>query len=290
MTNGLSQVPGLPGIWTAGPDDAPPLVLVHGIWLSARMWDPHAARLAPRFRVTAPDLPAHGALQGEQFTLEDAVARVDAAVAEASAATGRRPLVAGTSLGGYVALAYGAAHPGRIAALLVHGATARPEGFTGRVYRTAARAFEALGPERAARLADRGLRRQLPPESYRAAVSGGLAVRAFSAVVADLTRRDFLAVAAHVRVPVLLVNSRSDPLFRAQEKTFLRVVRESGGHVRLCHVKGHHVLPAGDPGAFARVLERGHRHLSEAVPAVFERPARGDGDRGEVTLHPVPPR
>ncbi|GHF20510.1 alpha/beta fold hydrolase [Streptomyces morookaense] len=274
MTNGLSQAPGLPGIWTAGPDDAPPLVLVHGIRLSARMWDPHAARLAPRFRITAPDLPAHGALQGERFTLEDAVARVDAAVTEASAATGRRPLVAGSSLGGYVALAYGAAHPDRTAALLVHGATARPERFTGRVYRTAARTFEKLGPERTARLTDRALRRQLPPDSYAAVMSGGLAVRAFSAVVDDLTRRDFLAVAARVRVPLLLVNSRRDPLFRAQEKAFLHVVQESGGHVRLCHVNGYHTLSISDPEAFARLLERGHRHLSQAVPAAFERPAR----------------
>lgn len=290
MTNGLNPAPGLPGIWTAGPDDGLPLVLVHGVWLSSRMWDPHASRLAPRFRVTAPDLPAHGALQGGQFTLEDAVARVDAAVEEASAATGRRPLVAGTSLGGYVALAYGAAHPDRTAALLVHGATARPEGFTGRVYRTAARTFERLGPERTARLADRALRRQLPPESYAAAVSGGLAVRAFSEVVGDLTRRDFLAVAARVRVPLLLVNSRSDLLFRAQEKTFLRVVQETGGHVRLCHVKGHHALPAGDPEVFAQVLEQGHRHLSEAVPAAFGRLPQGRGGRGGVTPRPAPRR
>lgn len=290
MTNGLSQAPGLPGMWTAGPDDAPPLVLVHGIWLSARMWDPHAARLASRFRITAPDLPAHGALQDRQFTLEDAVARVDAAVSEASAATGRRPLVAGTSLGGYVALAYGAAHPDRTAALLVHGATARPEGFTGRVYRTAARVFEKLGPERTTRLADRALRRQLPPESYTAVVSGGLAVRGFSEVVGDLTRRDFLEVAARVHVPLLLVNSRSDLLFRAQEKTFLHIVRESGGHVRLCHVKGDHALPARDPGAFVRVLERGHRHLSEAVPTAFGRPVQDGGGRGGVTPRPAPRR
>ncbi|RKT05201.1 hypothetical protein BX286_3190 [Streptomyces sp. 3211.6] len=52
-------------------------------------------------------------------------AGVGAAVEEATRATGRRPLVAAVSLGGYVALAYGAARPDTAAGLLVQGSTAR---------------------------------------------------------------------------------------------------------------------------------------------------------------------
>ncbi|MFI1068215.1 alpha/beta fold hydrolase [Streptomyces spororaveus] len=266
---GLTPATGRPGIWTAGPAGGSPLVLVHGIRLSARMWDPHTRRLIPRFRITAPDLPGHGTRREGPFSLEDAVAQVGAAVQEATLATGRPPLVAGASLGGYVALAYGAAHPDTAAAVLVQGSTARPDRFTGRVYRTAARTLTALGPARAARLNDRALRRRLPPESYAAVMDGGLAMQAFAEAVEDLTRRDFLDIARRCRLSVLFVNGRQDPLFRAQEKEFVTAVRAGGGHARLVHVHGPHTLSISDPAAFTRILERGHQLLRTAHPEAF---------------------
>lgn len=265
----LAPVAGRPGLWAAGPADGIPLVLVHGIRVSARMWDPHARRLTPRFRVTAPDLPAHGSQRDRPFSLEEAVERVGLAVDEAALATGRRPLVAGGSLGGYVALAYGAAHPERAAAVLVQGATARPDRLTGFVYRGIARAIWGLGPERAARLNDRALRRRLPPDSYRAVMAGGLTLHAFVEVVEDLTRRDFLNVAGRCRLPVLFVNGLGDRLFRAQERDFLGAVHASGGYARLFHVRGPHDMSISDPEAFARIVERGYDLLSAARPDAF---------------------
>ncbi|MEU3007298.1 alpha/beta hydrolase [Streptomyces sp. NPDC007020] len=269
---GLTSADGRPGIWTAGPDEGIPLVLVHGIRVSARMWDPHARILAPRFRITAPDLPGHGTQRDRPFSLEEAVARVGLAVEESALATGRRPLVVGASLGGYVTLAYGAAHPDHAAAVLVQGATARPDRLTGWVYRTAARAIWGLGPARAARLNDRALRHRLPPESYQAIMDGGLTMHAFVEVVEDLTRRDFLNVADRTRLPVLFVNGLGDRLFRAQEKEFVAAVRSGGGYARLFHVRGPHDMSISDPAAFTRIVERGYALLSDARPDAFSLP------------------
>ncbi|MER7341576.1 alpha/beta hydrolase [Streptomyces sp. NPDC000075] len=259
---GLAPAPGLPGIWTAGAADGDPLVLVHGTRLSALMWDPHARRLASRFRITAPDLPGHGTLRaGGPFRLAEAVTRVGLAVEEAARATGRRPLVVGASLGGYVALAYGAAHPDAVSGLLVQGATARTDGATGLLYRGAARVFGALGPDRAGRLNDRAFRRRLPAESHAAVMRGGLAMPAFGQVVGELARYDFLAVARRCRLPVLFVNGLGDRLFRTGEREFAAAVRSGGGHARLFHVRGPHIMSLTDPAAFTRILERGHALL-----------------------------
>lgn len=271
---GLAPAAGRPGIWTAGPDEGIPLVLVHGIRVSARMWDPHARRLTPRFRITAPDLPGHGTQRERPFSLEEAVARVGLAVEESTLATGRPPLVVGASLGGYVALAYGAAHPGRAAAVLVQGSTARLDGLTGRVYRTIAGAIRALGPARAARLDDRALKKLLPRDSYEAIVAGGLTLHAFGEVVDDLTRRDFLTVASRTRLPVLFVNGRGDRLFSAQEKEFVSAVRSAGGYARLFHVHGPHDMSISNPTAFTRIVERGHALLSGARPDAFSPPRK----------------
>lgn len=276
---GLAPVPGRPGIWSAGGPEGAPLVLVHGTRLSALMWDPHARRLAPRFRITAPDLPGHGALRGRPFRLDEAVAQVGLAVEEAVRATGRRPLVAGASLGGYVALAYGAAHPDTAAALLVQGSTARTDGPAALPHRAVARAFAALGPDRSARLNAWAFGRRLPAESREAVLRGGLAMPAFGEVVDALSRCDFPGLARRCRLPVLFVNGVGDRLFRTGEREFLAAARSGGGDARLFHVRGPHIMSLTDPAAFARTLERGHRLLSAAHPAAFAAPGEGRGLR-----------
>lgn len=127
-----------PGLWTTGSDHGHPLVLVHGIRLSAHMWSAVAARLVPDFRISACDLPGHGALSERPFTLEGVVGQIEAAVAEATRATGHRPVVAGTSLGAISTLAYGAHGSDGAAGLFAHAATIRTDGPVTVPHRTAA--------------------------------------------------------------------------------------------------------------------------------------------------------
>ncbi|MFD7732870.1 alpha/beta fold hydrolase [Kitasatospora phosalacinea] len=250
-----------PGLTVCGPDSAPPLVLVHGIRLSATMWRPHARRLAPDFRVSTPDLPCHGALAGHPFTLDAAVAAVRRAVLEARGATGRRPLLVGLSLGGYVSLAHAARHPEDVAALLLHGCTARTSGPAPALYAAAGRLGDRLGPERAARLQARAMRRMLPPESAAAVLAGGFHLPALTQGVAELRRHDFLALAAGLTTPTLFLNGRSDLPFRVGERRFLAAVRTAGTPARLFHTRGGHLLSLTDPDRFAFLLRRAHRLL-----------------------------
>ncbi|PKW11923.1 Pimeloyl-ACP methyl ester carboxylesterase [Streptomyces sp. 1222.5] len=251
-----------PGLWTSGSDDGRPLVLVHGIRLSAHMWTPVVARLTPEFRITACDLPGHGSLRQERFTLEAAVEVIGAAVSEATAATGRRPVVAGTSLGGITALAYGALGPGGAAGLLCHACTLRTNGPLLLPHRGAALLQRLLGEERSYRLNERALRAALPRESFAGIMAGGISRHAFGEVLAELSRWDSLALASRVTTPVVMANGLADPLFRVQERRFLRRVRDAGTPVRLVHVPGPHLLSLTDPDVFAAVVRRGCEVLS----------------------------
>ncbi len=93
------------------------IVLLHGWGCSARVWDELATRLAPRFRVHAPDLPGYGATPAcAPYTLQalaDAVAR----------RAPRRCRVAGWSLGGEVALAWARRAPYQVERLALIGTT-----------------------------------------------------------------------------------------------------------------------------------------------------------------------
>ncbi|MER8043649.1 alpha/beta hydrolase [Streptomyces sp. NPDC094032] len=259
---GWRPVPGEPGLHTAGPERGEPLVLVHGIRLSAWMWQPYAARLAPFFRLTACDLPGHGALRGLPFTLEGAVGQVAAAVREAARVTGRRPWVAGVSLGGYATLAYGASGRCEAAGLLVNGSTARTGGRVAREFATMSRVIDRIGHERAARLNGTLFRRLLPYDTASAVLRGGLAMESFHDVVADLGRRDALALARACTTPVQFVNGRLDRRFRRDEHAFLDAVRADGTPAGLALVPGRHLSCLTDPDQYSRILFRGHTELT----------------------------
>jgi pimeloyl-ACP methyl ester carboxylesterase len=85
----------------------PPLVLVHGFPLDSRMWEAQVAALAPARRVVAPDLRGVGRSRtDEPFTIE-------------SQGDSLRALLAGLSMGGYVALAYAKKYPGDLRGLIL---------------------------------------------------------------------------------------------------------------------------------------------------------------------------
>ncbi len=97
----------------------PVVVLLHANYASLFMWEPWVRVLKDRYRVIRIDLPAHG-LTGPDprgdYTLEHMQRIFEGFVAERGLA---RFTVAGTSLGGTIAMRYAALHPERIERLVL---------------------------------------------------------------------------------------------------------------------------------------------------------------------------
>ena len=91
----------------------PPLLLIHGITESRRVWDPLVPALAEHHTVVAVDLPGHGESADAPDGAYDPVSMAAAVAADVEAAGAGPPLVVGHSLGGAVASAYAASYPCR---------------------------------------------------------------------------------------------------------------------------------------------------------------------------------
>jgi pimeloyl-ACP methyl ester carboxylesterase len=90
----------------------PPLVLLHGIGSSHRVWDPVVADLAEHFDVVAVDLPGFGGSAPLAAGVQPSPAALASAVADLLDDLGiLAPHVAGNSLGGWVALELAAIRP-----------------------------------------------------------------------------------------------------------------------------------------------------------------------------------
>lgn len=126
------------------------LLLIHSIGRTGAFWAPLVAALGDRFQVVAPDCRGHGGSDKPsgpyrmgQFA-DDMVAVLDHAGWEDA-------IVAGASMGGTVALAMAARHPGRVRGLGLIGTTAwygptAPGDWAGRAAKARAEGMAALVP------------------------------------------------------------------------------------------------------------------------------------------------
>jgi pimeloyl-ACP methyl ester carboxylesterase len=118
------------GAWvrvlTAGPEDAPPLVLIHGLGMSADYWTAYTfPALAASYRLIALDLPGFGRSGGlPRFTLAAYSAVVRGLIAQV--APGRRVHLLGHSMGGQISIAVAAHAPEQIRSLTLVGSAGLP--------------------------------------------------------------------------------------------------------------------------------------------------------------------
>ncbi|MBB4914435.1 alpha/beta fold hydrolase [Streptosporangium saharense] len=220
-----------------------PIVFIHGIRVSATMWDPVIAHLDRPAK--AIDLPGHGTRAGEPFSMDAATS----AVAEAIDSLGGSAVVVGLSLGGYVGIATAERFPGKVAGLVAMGCTSSSQAMLG-VYRFVAR-LAARNPSRANRISEYGFRHLLPGPTGAAIVAGGLWCEAMPQVVDAVAEHDQLAALAAYPGRVWLVNGTRDP-FRADERAFLRACRD--GRLILIPGRGHLGVLAA-PGPLARLID-----------------------------------
>lgn len=113
-----------PAIGLSYDDDGsgPPLVFLHGGWLSAESWAPQRQRFGEEYRIVTPDLRGHGRTgpsQARRYSIDLLADDLDGLLDEVGI---NECVLCGLSLGSMVAQSYAARHPERVRGLLLAGA------------------------------------------------------------------------------------------------------------------------------------------------------------------------
>lgn len=233
------------------------LVLVHGSLSAASQWSRYT-QLLPDLDVVAVDLPGHGTRATERFTTDAAVATIADAVASADGPV----VVAGHSLGGYMAMVYAARNPGRLAGLALLGTSADPAGRLAAIYSGFAWVTQRISSGWLLRLRTRLAgwlrveRNDLPPD-----VTYSVLPDAWGAVFADCTP----TLLTRVECPVLIVNGQFDQM-RINARAFSQL---AGGAPTITVPRATHLAPLTHKDEVAR-------HLADFVSRVSPgvRPSR----------------
>jgi pimeloyl-ACP methyl ester carboxylesterase len=242
----------------AGPLDAPAIVLVHGTRLSRASWGPQVQGLSDEFRVIATDLPGHGSLADRPFTLDAASAHVEAVI---DALASGRAIVVGLSLGGYVAMDVAARSPGRVAGLVLAGASREPVGAWKLPYRGLALLFRRGHRGLLNRFDTWFFRFRFSPAIAGPLIAGGFYPAGGAVALAALDDQRFLPRLAAYPGPTLILNGALDIVFRLGERAFLGAARDGR---RVVIPRATHLVNLDRPQAFNAAVRRFARRLQRA--------------------------
>jgi pimeloyl-ACP methyl ester carboxylesterase len=244
-----------------------PLVLLHGIGLSRRSWEPVIPALAECFDVIAVDLPGFGGSESLPADVEPVPAALAAAVAGLLDELGvTAPHLAGNSLGGWVALELASVRPVASVTLLSPAGLWRPvTPWYDRVSLRASRWLARHGGRLLARLVGHRLGRvlvlgqthgrpgQLTPQYARAVLHDTGTCAGFDATLRATTNRRFLAT-GRIDAPLTVAFGSRDRLLLPGQSRHLDQL-PSGSRSESLPGCGH-VPMADDPAAVAALIVR----------------------------------
>lgn len=242
--------PASPRPWTAvGPEQAPAIVFVHGTRLTRAQWSAQLRRLATAYRCVAVDLPGHGELAGEPFSIATAVEIVRRAI-EAEVPSGRA-VVVGLSLGGFVAIDTAEAHPDRVAGLVLAGCSAEAVGPAAWPFRLFRVLLQHV-PRPAQDAVNRGFfRLRYRRRIADPIIAGGFWPDGGAAALRTLQGRGYLERLGRLWTPVLIVNGALDPVFGPQGEYWAASCRR-GRHAAI--PRAMHLSNLDRPVAFSRLV------------------------------------
>lgn len=222
---------------SAGSTNAPALVLIHSSIVTRKMWLPQLRGLSDTFHVIAPDLPRHGALAEMSFTFSAAVKTLaDVIRQEANG----RALVAGLSLGGYIAMELARRSPDLVSGLILSGCSLNFDGFLGSYLNFASWLMRRGRIKLSREKSEARVRRMFPPALVDVAeeqIRAGVYPYALAPSYLEMAYKDFSAVLGEYPGPSLILNGEVDKSTRKGEAKFLAAARN--GRVQAVANAGH---------------------------------------------------
>jgi pimeloyl-ACP methyl ester carboxylesterase len=208
------------GAWDVeGPADGPAIVFAHGAVMTRAQWRPQVEQLAKAgYRCITIDLPGHGALAAQVFTLDGASDLVAEAIDRE--ARGRAVLV-GLSLGGYVSMAVAGRSPGRVRGLVLAGSTREPAGPFRLVFSLVALALGLVPESILRRTIQRWYRRRYGRQVADTILANGYFARGGSVAIRQLHGGRFRERLVAYGGPVLVINGHLDLVMRLGERRFI---------------------------------------------------------------------
>jgi pimeloyl-ACP methyl ester carboxylesterase len=244
-----------------GPTDAPVVLLAHGMWCDAGMFQGLAQLLAREARVIVPDLRAHGRSEvpSSRWSVADLADDLAATLDQLEIP---HVLLAGFSMGGMAATEFALKYPERLSGLLLIGTSVSAEDFLRTTQiNTLSRIIQLTGapsfmPTEASKSTfSPSFRRRNPKEITRwesvvRAMPRQALIQGLKAVV---SRRPLLEQIHEIKVPVTIVSGGADEIMKPKHSEAIH--RRIPGSKLVVYPNVGHAVPTERPRDVAELVE-----------------------------------
>jgi 3-oxoadipate enol-lactonase len=236
----------------------PPIVFVHAFPLDRSMWAPQVGALVPQGRCIAPDLRGFGASTAAPPYSMDQYADDVAALLDT---LGVGPaIVAGLSMGGYIAFAFWRRHRAKVLALVLSDTRAGADTDEGREKRrrlievARARGNATVADMQIASMVGETTRQRRPEivEMIRAMMAAAPVEGIVGALEAMMARPDSTPTLATIDVPTLVLAGQEDTLTPPKEAQSMHE-KIRGSRLEIIEQAGH-ICNLERPAAFSHVV------------------------------------
>jgi 3-oxoadipate enol-lactonase len=241
-----------------------PVLLVHGFFLSRRMWDGVVAGLPRRWRLIVPDLRGHGESEASDQASMRQYADDLAALLDVLGET-RPVVIVGLSMGGYIAFEFYRRHRERVRAFVLADTRATrdtPEGARVRE-ETAVEVLREGSGVAAQGMVERLFAPSAPPElreRWKEIMAATPPAGVAAAARAMAVRTDSRRLLRRITVPILAVVGAEDVVTPASDA---RAIAEAAPDARLRVIPGAgHMSPVEKPEEFVAAL----REFLDSLP------------------------
>ena len=239
----------------------PAVLLAHGMWCDAGMFQTLAQLLAPKARVLVPDLRAHGRsdVPTSSWTVADLADDLAAILDQLEIP---RVVLVGFSMGGMAAVEFALRYPDRLTGLMLVGTSAAAEALVRTTQiKVLARLIELTGPARflpneASRATfSSQFRRRYPKEITRweSVVRAMPPVALTQSLRAVAGRRPLLDQLSQIRVPVTIVAGKADAVVKPKASEAMH--RRIPGSTLVVYPRTGHAVPTERPGDVAQLIQ-----------------------------------
>jgi pimeloyl-ACP methyl ester carboxylesterase len=233
----------------------PPILLIHAFPLDHTMWEPQIGPLSKGYRVIAPDIRGFGeSLPASPWTIEEMAGDLDEFLGKLDVAD---CVVAGVSMGGYIALPFWTKYPKRVRKLVLANTRARADNEAEKAARndmiaTIQQQGASILPDR---MSARLLKPNPPPEiarRVRSMIDKVDAAAAIYAVTAMRDRPDSSSILHRVDCPTMVVSGENDVIIRLEDA---RATADAISRARFVQIpESGHLSNLENPTEFNRAL------------------------------------
>ncbi len=232
------------------PQDGLPLILLHGAVVSKENWLPQLQRIDPKFRVITVDFPGHGALSQLSFSFQRSIQLIAEVLRETGPA-----VIAGMSLGGYVAIEFACQFPQLTRGLVLSGCRSKTNGIVGLYLHLFGRLVKAgLLKQNYKQLQSR-VRRMYSPQLQEAAeaqLNAGVFPEVMGDVLLEMAGKNYGERLKQYPGPIVLLNGKGD---RSARRGAEKIRKQVPGVTESIIPEAGHSCHLEQPEVFTAALE-----------------------------------